>query len=122
MSGRTERPGVHEDWTKLISANEVEPGRGRFVRVGPHELAVFHLSDPDHFVVVQNACPHAGGNLSAGRIDDGIVTCPWHEWSFDLDRQRCTESKCVTLRGYECKVEEGILYARLNALPPHEPS
>lgn len=101
------------DWTKLLRVEECRPGRGKFVCIGDHELAVFHLADPDRFIVTRNSCPHAGGNLSAATPEGSVVTCPWHHWEFDLATGRCTESERVMLRLYESRVEEGFLYARL---------
>ena len=28
-------------------------------------------------------CPHHGGPLGEGMIEDGKVVCPWHAWTFD---------------------------------------
>ncbi len=33
---------------------------------------------------LDNECPHHGGPLGEGMIEDGKVICPWHAWSFDL--------------------------------------
>lgn len=35
-------------------------------------------------VAVDNVCPHRGGPLAEGTIDKGKITCPWHQWEFDL--------------------------------------
>lgn len=105
---------TQEPWTPLTREEECPVGRGRFVAVEGHELAIFHLSDPDRFVVVKNSCPHAGGNLAAGEIVDGVVTCPWHQWPFDLDRGVCTLSETVHLRQYETRVVDGYVCARLD--------
>src|SRR5262249_8325625 len=29
-------------------------------------------------------CPHLGGPLDAAAVCDGIVTCPWHGYRFDV--------------------------------------
>jgi nitrite reductase (NADH) small subunit len=28
-------------------------------------------------------CPHRGGPLAEGMIEDGKLVCPWHAWAFD---------------------------------------
>ncbi len=28
-------------------------------------------------------CPHRGGPLGQGTVNDGRITCPWHAWEFD---------------------------------------
>lgn len=32
---------------------------------------------------MDNICPHWGGPLGKGRIENGKLVCPWHGWSFD---------------------------------------
>ena len=76
-------------------------GGGTFITVGEHELAVFMLDNAADVIVIDNTCPHAGGNLSGGTLSDSTVTCPWHEWRFDLRTGICTDSAraCVALPG-----------------------
>lgn len=106
------------DWTKLLDVADCAVGTRKFVATEGRELAVFHLADPDRFVVIDNACPHAGGNLSAGEIENGAeIVCPWHYWAFDLDSGECTMNDAVKLNRYECRIEGGWLYARLT-IPP----
>ena len=40
-------------------------------------------------IAFENDCPHAGGPLSDGEINDGKVRCPLHGWEFDLRTGRC---------------------------------
>jgi nitrite reductase/ring-hydroxylating ferredoxin subunit len=107
-----------DHWIKLCAAADCPPGRAKFVSIDGYELAVFHLENPDRVVVTHNSCPHAGGNLAAGQIAGGVVTCPWHEWQFNLDSGACILSPTVKLHRYECKVENGAVFARL---PQSEP-
>ena len=101
------------EWTRLLPVADCRQGCARFVAVGDIELAVFRLSGPDRFVVTPNSCPHAGGNLAAGEVADGKVTCPWHHWEFDLASGQCTLSETVSLIRYETRIEDGVLYAKL---------
>lgn len=38
----------------------------------------------DAFYAVDSTCPHMGGNLSKGKLEGTIVTCPVHGSQFDL--------------------------------------
>lgn len=103
------------EWPRILSVRDCPVGSRKFVTIGDRELAVFHLADPDRFVITDNACPHAAGNLSAGTIENGTeIVCPWHCWAFDLDTGACTMNDAVRLRRYECKVIDGELVARLD--------
>lgn len=35
------------------------------------------------FCALDNECPHRGGPLAEGMVEDGKVVCPWHAWAFD---------------------------------------
>lgn len=106
---------------KLIDTDSCPPESGVFVRHGEIELAVFHLTDPDRFVVSNNACPHASGNLSAGEIVGHCVTCPVHGWKFDLQTGYCVGTDDVILKRYECRVENDVLLADLSKPLPVPP-
>ena len=103
---------------KIISIEDCAPGCGVFVRHGEKELAVFHLAQPACFVVSENACPHSGGNLSAGELNGCEVTCPMHNWTFDLKLGRCVGTDDVFLTRYACKLQGDALFVDLaTALP-----
>lgn len=49
-------------------------GGGRFLCVANVE---------NEICVMDNVCPHWGGPLGRGRIENGRLVCPWHGWTFD---------------------------------------
>ncbi|WP_432483656.1 Rieske (2Fe-2S) protein [Kineococcus esterisolvens] len=62
---------------------EIPVGEGRAFAVGETQVAVFrHRSG--RVSAVQAACPHAGGPLADGQIDERVVVCPLHLNTFDL--------------------------------------
>lgn len=102
------------EWTRILPIADCPVGSRKYLEIADVGLAVFHLTDPDRFVVIENACPHAGGNLSAGELENGCqIVCPWHAWSFDLDSGACTLNDAVRLERFECRVTDGFLEARL---------
>ena len=106
---------------KLISIKDCPPGCAVFVRHGENELAVFHLAQPACFVVSKNACPHAGGNLSAGELSGCKVICPMHNWKFDLKSGRCVGTDDVFLTRYRCKIQGNALFVDLATTLPIPP-
>ncbi|MGI4895047.1 MAG: Rieske (2Fe-2S) protein, partial [Janthinobacterium lividum] len=57
---------------------------GRAYVVDGEQIAVFrHRSGKVN--AVQARCPHAGGPLADGLIDERLVVCPLHLNTFDLD-------------------------------------
>jgi len=63
--------------------------------------------------VMDDACPHAGGSLSAGSLDDGCVICPWHGWAFSVDSVECPDNAAYRVRVYDVRIEHGRVLARL---------
>jgi nitrite reductase (NADH) small subunit len=43
---------------------------------------------------VDNICPHRGGPLGEGMIENGKLVCPWHAWEFDV-----VTGECITVPG-----------------------
>jgi nitrite reductase/ring-hydroxylating ferredoxin subunit len=39
--------------------------------------------------VVEDRCPHEGYPLSQGTVRDGVLTCKWHNWKFELGTGGC---------------------------------
>jgi nitrite reductase/ring-hydroxylating ferredoxin subunit len=99
--------------TKLIECDLCPAGKGVFIEQGGRELAVFRLDDPVRFVVMDNTCPHAGGNLAGGEVCGTVVACPWHHWQFDLESGICVHSPLARVRMYRSEVRDGVLYAEL---------
>jgi nitrite reductase/ring-hydroxylating ferredoxin subunit len=97
----------------VISVSRLNRGRGTFVEHEGREFAVFLLEDPERVVAIDNACPHASGNLSGGSVTDGRVTCPWHEWQFDLATGVCTHSDRARVRRYSAEVRDGMVWVDL---------
>lgn len=102
-------------FVEVIELDRCRAGAGTFVAIGGHELAVFRLSQPDRVVVIDNACPHSSGNLSAGSVEVNVVTCPSHKWRFDLDRGVCTHSALARVRKYEVEIRQGVVWVDLPA-------
>ena len=61
---------------------EFVPGRGRMIVVNGRHIALFRLDDG--FFAIDNLCLHQAGPLCDGDIEDGVVTCPWHGWSYEI--------------------------------------
>ena len=44
----------------------------------------FRLEHGGRSLMVQRTCPHAGGDLSKGRVEDDFIVCPGHGWRYSL--------------------------------------
>ena len=67
---------------RVASAADVPLGRGRIYQVEGRAVAVFNVEGAFH--AIENTCPHVGGPLGEGDLRGAVVTCPWHQWPFDV--------------------------------------
>ncbi len=102
-------------FVEIIPLDKCQEGAGTFVSIEGKELAVFHLPALDRVFVIDNACPHAGGNLAGGDLDGQVVSCRWHQWEFDLATGVCTHSDRARVRSYSVELREGVVWADLPA-------
>jgi len=56
--------------------------------VGDQEYFVQRIGGELH--VLPSRCPHRGGPLRLGRVEDGIIVCPWHGTKVPLSSCRKT--------------------------------
>jgi nitrite reductase/ring-hydroxylating ferredoxin subunit len=63
--------------------------------------------------VLDGTCPHEGGPLGEGTIEDGKLVCPWHAIAFDVTTGSTAEDPDLKVEVLEAKVEDGELRARL---------
>jgi Fe-S cluster biogenesis protein NfuA/nitrite reductase/ring-hydroxylating ferredoxin subunit len=61
----------------------------------------------------QNACAHLGLMLDDGEIVDGIVTCPYHGFQYDLSSGECLTSPAVQLQSHAVRVTGHRVEVRL---------
>ncbi len=71
----------------------VPRGEGRVFEVGGHRLAVFR-THADLVFATQERCPHLGGPLADGLIDEGSVICPLHDRTYDLRSGAGLNTEC----------------------------
>ncbi len=90
--------------------------RGRRAWVIKHNGRRYAVFDVDgQLEVTDAACPHNGGPLARGVVRNGVVTCPWHWYSFELASGRCLTATNYELRKYPVIHRDGRIYAVLPA-------
>ncbi len=52
----------------------------------------------------QNACAHLGLPIDDGEIEDGIITCPHHDFQYDLASGECLTAPEVQLQSHAVRV------------------
>ena len=95
---------------KALKFRDLPPGQSAAVRVGGRQIALFNVGGTIH--ATENRCPHSGGPLGEGELEGNIVTCPLHQWRFDVTTGQCQHLPPVKLKRYEVKVENGEVFVK----------
>jgi 3-phenylpropionate/trans-cinnamate dioxygenase ferredoxin subunit len=70
------------DFIEVPGGNELQSGQMKMFNTGKGEILLARVGDD--FYAADNRCPHLGGRLSEGKLENTIVTCPRHYSQFDL--------------------------------------
>ena len=90
-----------------IGALEDIPVQGaRLVRTAQGCIAVFRTAD-DQIFALDDRCPHKGGPLSEGIVHGNSVTCPLHNWVFDMNTGEACGADEGNVPTYVTRVEQG---------------
>src|SRR6476620_6880754 len=68
-------------WHRVLGAGELPEGRVTTVTAGHLSLALTHVEGT--YAALDNHCPHQGGPLGEGSIENGLLRCPWHGYDYD---------------------------------------
>ena len=70
-------------WIDICAIDDIPLRGARKLKTSLGCIAVFRTAEAEVFAT-SNACPHRGGPLSEGIVHGTSVTCPLHNWVFDL--------------------------------------
>lgn len=91
----------------LCNVDDVEDDEAHVGDVDGTSVAVFYI-DGEYFAI-DNTCPHQGGPLNEGKVENECVYCPWHGWEFDLESGEHVQGK-ASATTYDVNVEDDGIY------------
>jgi pyruvate oxidase len=69
-------------WHKVLD-NPADLSEGRVMTVSAAHKTFCLTRHKGTFGCLDNKCPHQGGPLGEGSIENGLLRCPWHGWDYD---------------------------------------
>ncbi|WP_171208574.1 MULTISPECIES: nitrite reductase small subunit NirD [unclassified Ruegeria] len=93
-------------WIDIGSLEDVPLRGARLVKTHIGCIAVFRTAEAEVFAAT-NSCPHKGGPLSEGIVHGQSVTCPLHNWVFDLNTGQAQGADEGRIDTYSVRVEDG---------------
>ena len=94
-------------WHKAAKVSDIADGQARTFEVTGTVIALF--CSGGKFYAMDNRCPHRGGPLVEGHVEDNVVTCPWHAWQFDITSGKCQTMPGTKQKTYPVKIDGDII-------------
>jgi len=106
-------------FTEVAKIEELKSGTMKTVIAEGHEILLARVGAK--YYATDNRCPHMKGDLSQGKLEGTVVTCPVHGSQFDISNGRVVRwlkgglmsklgsalKMSKTLTVYNVKVEDG---------------
>lgn len=92
-------------FVKVAKVSDLTSGESMCVEVAGNLIALFNLGG--EYYALDNTCPHRGGPLSEGRLDETArtVQCPWHGWMFNCVTGVSPNIPVARVQKFDVKVE-----------------
>ena len=100
-----------KQWVQAVKVSDIPEGGG--ILFEPEGKAIAIFKSGENFFAIDNACPHRGGPLAEGHLENREVTCPWHAWAFDVKTGACINAPGVQVNTYAVKTEDDIIFVEL---------
>ena len=98
-------------WIFVAKKAEIEQGKAIVADLGGPKIAVFNVDGIFHGI--SNECGHQGGPLGEGKLEGFSVTCPWHQWKFDVTTGGCLSVGGSSVRKYELAAAGDDLFVKV---------
>ena len=93
------------------SVGDFVAGEGKMVVVDGRHVALFRLGE--EFYALDNMCLHRGGPLCEGPIENDVVTCPWHGWSYEIRTGTMVQDPRVGVTRHDVRIDGDEISVRL---------
>ncbi len=98
-------------WVRIAKTSDIVDGGAVRVDLEKGPAALFKSGN--NFYVISNTCPHKGGSLVEGFLENGSVTCPWHAWDFDVRTGACGTVPGVKVKTYTVRIKKGEIFVKI---------
>jgi nitrite reductase (NADH) small subunit len=95
-----------------LKLGDIPVGQSRCLEFGSLQVGLFRHAEG--IFAIDNICPHRGAPLHEGMVSDGQVTCPWHQWQFQLKDGVCRNIPNIQIPTYAVEVRDGAIWIDLD--------
>jgi nitrite reductase (NADH) small subunit len=94
-------------WIDIGHIDDIPVRGARKIKTALGCVALFR-TDRDQVFAASDQCPHKQGPLSEGIVHGESITCPLHNWVFDLNTGHA-QGEAGQIETYPLRVESGRL-------------
>jgi nitrite reductase/ring-hydroxylating ferredoxin subunit len=93
---------------------DIPEGQRKIVQVEGLSIGVFHHKG--NFYALHNSCLHRGGPVCTGRIEDDVITCPWHGFQYNVTTAQLLVDPNASLDRYPVVLQDGEIHLEIPVL------
>ncbi len=106
-------------WHKVLNnKSELPEGRVKTVTAAHKGICLTHFEGK--FSALDNRCPHQGGPLGEGSIENGMLRCPWHGWDYHPCTGNSPGGFDDGIETFEVKEENNAIYVGVEEEADHQ--
>ena len=98
----------NKNWVKVANVGELPGERVKTVFAGKRQVCLTHHKGK--IGAIENKCPHQGGPLGEGQIENGWVICPWHAYEYHPQTGEPPEGFDDGVQAYAVEEREDGIY------------
>lgn len=108
---------MSKKWFRVLPSDGLREGGLASVTCEHKTLCVTHHKGK--YAALDNRCPHQGGPLAEGSIENGMLRCPWHGWDFDPTTGESPGGFDEKVETFPVEVRDNGIYVELETESPH---
>lgn len=96
-----------KNWIQVLDGADMP--EGDMIAVYPLGINVVVARFMGKFYAFEGTCFHMGCPLASGTLEGAILTCPCHDWRFDIRTGEFVDAAEIRLAMYPIRIEGGRL-------------
>jgi len=104
-------------WHRVLDHDELAEGRVKPVTCARQTVCM--TRHEGQYAALDNRCPHQGGPLGEGSIENGWLRCPWHGWDYDPLTGKPPGGYSDGVATYPVEVRDDGIYVGFHEERPH---
>ncbi len=105
-------------WHRVLDPDELAEDRVKPVTCAHRTVCM--TRHRGQYAALDNRCPHQGGPLGEGSIENGWLRCPWHGWDYDPITGKPPGGYSDGVATFPVDVREDGIYVGLEEEGPHQ--